>query len=544
MVQATANQHVLQTDDEVPEETRRSRFAQAARWVVRTIPTLLVLAALMGVGFAGHRSGWKVPKFSALIGHQVAEEEAWCLEHNVAEGVCVECLPALMPLGEDFGWCKHHGVHQCTYCHPEIAQLATVPAIDPQRLERAQTALTIRDRKENTSSCTLYRRRVQFASNDAVRKAGIDVEPVETRPITESIAANGEITYDETRVAHLSSRVPGTVWRVEKSVGDRVRVGEILALVDSAEVGQAKSELLQALAESDFQQATYDRLKPLADKEVVSKTRLLEVESTLEQAKIRVRRAQQSLVNMGLSIAVHELQPLSDQQRSERLQFLGIADEVQLQLASSVATNNLLPIYASLDGLITQRHVVPGEVVGTERTLFALADTSRMWLTLDVPLEDASDVAVGQTVDFKPDGSHKPVVGNVTWISTDVDRDTRTVAVRADLENRGGDLRNETFGSGRIVLREEPEAIAVPSGTVHWDGTCFVVFVRNKDYFKSESSPKVFHTRTVRPGVTNNASTEILAGLLPGEVVVTAGSGVLRSQVLKNNLGAGCTCGH
>ena len=128
--------------------------------------------------------------------------------------------------------------------------------------------------------------------------------------------------------------------------------------------------------------------------------------------------------------------------------------------------------------------------------------------------------------------------------STEVDQETRTVAVRAEVENPDGQLRNEAFGVGRIVLREEPEAIVVPTSAVHWDGSCNVVFVRDRNYFASEDSPKVFHTRTVRPGVKQDGFTEILAGVLPGEVVVTKGSGVLRSQLLKNNLGAGCTCGH
>jgi multidrug efflux pump subunit AcrA (membrane-fusion protein) len=109
--------------------------------------------------------------------------------------------------------------------------------------------------------------------------------------------------------------------------------------------------------------------------------------------------------------------------------------------------------------------------------------------------------------------------------------------VRGELLNDDGHLRNETFGLGEIVLREETDAIVVPSSAVHWEGCCHVVFVRDKDYF---SSPyKVFHTRSVRPGVVLGDTTEVIAGLFPGEVVVTKGSGVLRAELLKGNLGAG-----
>lgn len=189
------------------------------------------------------------------------------------------------------------------------------------------------------------------------------------------------------------------------------------------------------------------------------------------------------------------------------------------------------------------RQVVAGEVVDTSRMLFQIADTGRMWLTLNVPLEKASLIHRGQSVRFRPDGSREEVVGSLTWISTAADPQTRMVKVRAELPNPDELLRNETFGAGEIRLREEADAIVVPNEAVHWEGCCHVVFVRDKGYFDKPNSPKVFHVRTVRLGTKNEKHTEILAGVLPGEVVATKGSDVLRAELLKNNLGEGCTCG-
>jgi RND family efflux transporter MFP subunit len=203
----------------------------------------------------------------------------------------------------------------------------------------------------------------------------------------------------------------------------------------------------------------------------------------------------------------------------------------------------LIPLVASLDGVVIYRDAVPGEVVDSSQMIFKLADTSQMWLRFNVALEDARHLTVGLPVRFQPDGTREEVSGTLNWISTDVDKQTRTVEVRAAVENAGGKLRNETFGLGRIILRDVPDAIVVPSESIHWDNSCFVVFVRDRDYFQKDH-PKIFHTRTVRPGVTQNDFTEIIAGVLPGEVVATKGSSVLRSQILKNNLGAGCTCAH
>jgi cobalt-zinc-cadmium efflux system membrane fusion protein len=132
-------------------------------------------------------------------------------------------------------------------------------------------------------------------------------------------------------------------------------------------------------------------------------------------------------------------------------------------------------------------------------------------------------------------------VGTVAWVSPAADEKTRTVPVRVAWPNENGRHHARTFGTAQVVLRHTDSALVVPSSAVHWEGCCHVVFVRDKDF---DTSPyKVFHVRKVRPGAAdpalNGAVTEIAAGLLPGEVVATTNSGILRSELLKNDLGAG-----
>ena len=110
------------------------------------------------------------------------------------------------------------------------------------------------------------------------------------------------------------------------------------------------------------------------------------------------------------------------------------------------------------------------------------------------------------------------------------------------MPNVSGRHHANTFGTAQIILRAEPKAVVVPSDAIHWEGDCNVVFVQDKDFAKP-GSLKVFHVRSVRPGATDATSagpvTEIVAGLLPGEMVATTNSGILRTELLKNNLGAG-----
>ncbi len=157
-----------------------------------------------------------------------------------------------------------------------------------------------------------------------------------------------------------------------------------------------------------------------------------------------------------------------------------------------------------------------------------------MWVMVNVDLRESRRIAVGQRLVFRPDGApDEAVTGKVTWISTTVDDETRTLRVRADIESPDGHVRAMTFGKAEITIRETPDAIAVPNEAIQWEGCCYVVFVRLTD--------EIFQTRKVRLGVKDAAFSEVLVGVLPGEVVVTAGSHVLKSEILKSNLGAGCT---
>ena len=339
--------------------------------------------------------------------------------------------------------------------------------------------------------------------------------------------------------------MPGTVWRVDKYVGAAVRAGDLLALVDAKEVGQAKTALIEALAQEELQRRISTRLERLSAQGVVPGRRAQEADTAYVQARARVLSAQQTLVSLGLP--VEPLQGLAEEKIVAKLRFLGLPESIAAELDAIAAapetrttTANLVPLRAPLDGVVVDRQVVVGEVVDTSRVLFQVADTSRMWLMLDVRLEEADKLALGQPVQFLPDGSPREVGGKLTWISTTADERTRTVKVRAELPNPAGRLRNGTFGVGRIVLRQEADAIVVPNEAVHWEGCCNVVFVRDKGFFDSDQSFKVFHVRTVRLGAKNEKFTEILAGVLPGEVVATKGSDVLRAQLLKNNRGEGC----
>ena len=529
--------HETATTVAPPAPARTRRFA-GRLW--RLVPTVVAVAGLVGVVYAGQASGWKLPKASALRGERADDPDDWCPEHGVPESGCVECDRNLLPHPPRTGWCKEFGVHDCPFCDPAVAQTPTPASFSPADLERARRALAFAPRPPNGKKCRLHERRVQLESGEVVARLGITVEPVGTAPVVEGVTAPGEIGYDPTRLARLSARVPGVVRRVERQVGDRVKAGDLLALVDAAEVGKAKAEFQQALALVEL------RTQTLAQKKFLSATvpgqAVIEAEAALDEARVRLLLAEQSLANLGLPVRAAEVKGLSPAEVAARLRFLGVPDPLRSELAKETASANMLPVRAPFDGEVVARAAVPGQPADPAKPLFVVADTTRVWLTLRVRYEDADRVRVGHAVRFRADRG-AAVVGSVAWVSPAADEKTRAVPVRVELSNPDGRLRANTFGTAFVVLRAEPETVVVPSAAVHWEGCCNVVFVADRGFDRPDGF-KVFHVRKVRPGAKDmnpagTPVTEVIAGVLPGERVAVANSGVLRSELLRNNLGAG-----
>lgn len=518
---------------QVDNTPRKSQWGSVLHW----LPNLVVFSLLGGVLYYGHHSGWKMPTVSTLLGTSAPHIDDWCSEHLVPESLCIECKPELYPKPKSFGFCQEHGVAECVIHHPELAQVKDKPQLPKYDTSRAIGLIA---RPENNSRNTLHTQRVQFVSADSVTKLGIDVDVVQEARMMDAISANGELTFDPTRVTHLSARAHGTVAFVFKTIGDAVRPGDILALVDAAQVGQAKTQLLQATVQVELRKNAADRLRGIAKSGAIAQKSLIEAEASLQEAEVSLISARQALTNLGFEVAASSAEQ-DPQKIAEDLRFLGIPTSLAASLPKGTSTANLIPVRASYDGVVVASEVVAGEVVETSKILFTVADPQKIWLLLNVAQESAKYIKRGLQVRFRTDDEGQEVSGQIAWISPSVDEQTRTLKVRVTVENPEGKLRDHTFGAGQIVLREEPNAIVVPKEAVQSTSDAHFVFVRDKNYF-DEAAPKVFHVRQVRMGARDGQRIELLAGVLPGEVVATKGSSVILAQLLRSSLGAGCGC--
>lgn len=459
--------------------------------------------------------------------HQIAEAQCpwchpdlvqslgFCQGHGVPEAFCYQCNPALIPAFQAVGdWCAGHDrpESQCYLCNPELDP-ARQAAADPQQVGTLAPHPSGRDVPRSQLPpavyCSTQDLVVQFDSADIARQAGLELVAVEERPLTQILACNARLDYDGDRHAHLSSAVPGIVSVVHHDLGDVVERGEPLVTIQSAELGAAKAAYLQALAVVKLDERNHARQTDLLSRDAGTERAVQEAETALAEGRIAVSRSEQELRRLGLSTET-------------------IAD-----VARREDTSPTFVLSAPFGGRVVMRAAAIGEVVHPDEPLVSVADLSRMWALVDVYESDMLDVHPGQSVVLQVDGLRgRAVPGIVTRVASHVDPRTRTLQARVEVDNPDGVLRANLFATAEIAVRDRHPALVVPVDAVQWEGCCNVVFVKRSEV--------LYEPRKVLLGVNTGRVYEVLRGVRAGEEVVTQGSFLLKTEILKGSIGAGC----
>ncbi|MCH8007044.1 MAG: efflux RND transporter periplasmic adaptor subunit [Planctomycetes bacterium] len=443
------------------------------------------------------------------------QERGYCGGHDVAEALCTRCNPVLIAAFKVEGdWCAEHGLpdSQCVVCNAPLAAagvptLIDLPGEPPRRAPQDDEVL--RWKRTPSSGCTKTLSIVRLDSPDVARAAGLAFEKVVARPVRETISCNVEVAFNGNRYARLAARASGVVSAVHRDLGDHVAPGDVLATVDSVALGSAKAEYLQALTLLTLWEKNHAREQALEANHVATARDVLEAETKLVESRIALDSSAQKLRNLGLS------------------------EEAIRRVADDNDTSSGLAVTAPFAGVVVERDAVIGEVVDTARPLFAIADTSTMWAWLDLYEADMARVRIGQRVEIGIEGlGDRVFTGTATWISAHVDPRTRTLKVRVTVDNVDGLLRANMFGHGQITVRQRDEAIVIPKSAVQWEGCCNVVFVRHTD--------TVYQPYKVDLGYEGDGFYVVEKGLSAGEMIVTQGAFLLKTEILKGNIGAGC----
>ena len=451
----------------------------------------------------------------AFCDETLIESLGFCHGHDVPEAFCTRCNSSLIIAFKTLNdWCEAHALpeSQCYICDPDWNKKKedkTIATPQSSLQKQISNKNILRIQQNPSVACSTESLQIQFLSSQTAVKAGFEYASIIEKEMSQTITCYTQITYNEHRFARLSPRASGVIAQVYNVLGDSVKVGATLALIDSSHLGTAKSQYLQSNALVKLWQQNFIQEKSLLEKHAATTRDVLEAQTKLTESKITLTRNTQRLKNLGLT-------------------------DLQIEdIINKNDTSSLLPLTAPFGGVIVNRDSVIGEVVDTAKPIFAIADTSKMWAILEINETETQNIQVGQRVIIAIESiSGIQYSGDIHWVSTHIDPKTRMLKARVELANDNKLLKAGMFGKAIISIKDKAASLVVPKSAVQWEGCCNVVFVKLNDY--------MFEPRKISIDFETDHHYVVSGNVNKNETVVTTGSFLLKTEILKGSIGAGC----
>ncbi len=334
------------------------------------------------------------------------------------------------------------------------------------------------------------------------KQNGVVVTQVTKQRLAGAISATGKVEANADRIAHVSPRISGKIVSVKASLGDSVAAGQVLATLDSVELGEALSRYQQSKTKLALAQSNMDRVKILVDKKIAARKEILQAETDYRMAQTELSTDEERLMLYGVSAA-----SLKGEQKRP-----------------------LLPVRSPIGGIITEKHAIVGELSDPATSLYTVADLSSVWVMVDIHEKDLAKVRRGQNatvvVGAFPDMKFR---GRINYLADVVDEGTRTVKARVEVANPGRKLKPEMFATVELAMAgDAPPVLAVPEDAVQELNGKKVVFVAESD--------TEFASRDVALGRASGGMVEVLSGVKEGERYAAKGAFLLKSEVMKGEI--------
>lgn len=359
------------------------------------------------------------------------------------------------------------------------------------------------DRTEQPPASNAATPKVQSAPTPNIQSR-IETMVVEYSSVKAALTLAGRVTYGEDRFSKISSPLQGRVVEVRAKLGDRVKAGDVLLVIDSPDISAAYSEFVKEASELEYATRAYELAKDLYETKALPQKDLKQAENDLIKARAEFRRAKERLLSLRVPAAELD-KPLAEQKITSRFEMK-----------------------SPLAGTVVERNVTPGQSVSGDpaQILFTVADLDKLQVVADLYERDLDLVKIGQvatvTVEAYPGVSFPAVLSAVGDV---VDPSTRTIKVRAMVDNEAHKLKPEMFARLNIDVGDTSQFIAVPREAVlEVDGKEFVYVVEAGNRYVK---------RPVKTATASNDQVRILDGLTPGERLVTKGAVLIKGQEAK-----------
>jgi len=370
---------------------------------------------------------------------------------------------------------------------------------------------------------------------EAVAQNSIRLEAARRQPLTEVFAAPARVSYNIERMAHVGTPVSGRVAEISVRLGDTVKAGDVLLVIDSPTLGEAQSDFLQKRTQVQVAQSAFDVAKSAAERA----RRLLDGKG-ISLSEHQRREGESRAADGALRSAEAALTAAEN-----RLHLLGLGEPDVKQLLETGRINPRYSVRAPLSGCVVEREATLGEVVGPERdALLVLADLSTLWVLADIPENLLPRITIGSSATLTVGAIQgRRFTGRVGYIAPALEKATRTGQVRIEIADGRLPLRPGMFAEVRLHLKDDwgkepPLALVVPEAAVQMVEGEPAVFV------EVAGEPNTFAKQAVKVGPAVRGMIPILAGLQEGKPIVVEGTFLLKAELIKAIMeGKTCT-GH
>ena len=326
------------------------------------------------------------------------------------------------------------------------------------------------------------------------QRSKLEFGVAESAGLTPVVNVTGTVTFDPERVAAVGARISGRVRRILKFPGDPVKAGDVLAELESADLGQAQSAVLAARAHAEAANANETREAQLAEARVSSQRDAELARATAASARADLHAAEQRVRALGG----------------------GASGEI-----------GILVVTSPIPGKIVESHVSRGQSVEPSATLFRVADLGRVWIELAVFERELGHITPEDAVEISPQTNLAIVLqGRVAHVGDIIDRETRSGDVRVVVPNADGSLRPGQSVLAKIHTKTTPSAVLLLPREA-------VTSVDGKPTVFVEHDATSVEPRSVTTGARDGTRVEITAGLTAGERVAVSGVFALKSEIFR-----------
>lgn len=336
---------------------------------------------------------------------------------------------------------------------------------------------------------------------EQITAANIQVAMVGGGVLVSRVAVPGVLSANADRLARVTARVGGTIAEVRKRLGEPVAAGDVLAVIESRDIADAKGEFLTASRAAHLASVTFARESRLWTQRISPEQDFLQARGADEEARVRLDLARQRLSTLGLSDA--EIVDLPRQ---------------------PVAALRRLELRAPIAGRVIARAAVLGAAVAADTELFSVADLTTVWVEMAIPPRDLLMAREGQRVSITGEGDARGD-GKIVFLSPVLDAETRSARAVAEIDNADGAWRPGAFVTAQLATDEQAVDILIPRSAVQELEGERVVFVRTAEGFEK---------REVAFGREDAAALEVIFGLDTGAEIAVGNAFVLRAELGKS----------